>query len=170
VRPGWTLGGTVTLSETTPAWYRFRVPIAPKTTVTFTVEETRPVRGEFAIDAVTDDRIVLLVRDQAISAATEAALRQVIVRKAEIARLAADISVHQEDIDAITRDQDRVRENMKSLKGSSEERQLLQRYVKQLDDQENRLETVRKERQALSDQRQKAQADLDTFISGMSAG
>ena len=38
---------------------------------------------------------------------------------------------------------------MKSLKGSAEEKQLLQRYVKQLDDQENRLEVLRRDNQKL---------------------
>ena len=57
---------------------------------------------------------------------------------------------------------------MKSLKGSAEERQLLQRYVKQLDDQENRIEALRKELQSLTAERQKAQADLTRFIEGLS--
>ena len=56
---------------------------------------------------------------------------------------------------------------MKSLKGSSEEKQLLQRYVKQLDEQENRLEALRKESQALTEERQRAQEDLNRFIDGL---
>ena len=112
--------------------------------------------------------MTLLVRDQAIPAPLEAALRQVLQRKAEIARLDAEINARQREVDTISRDQDRVRENMKSLKGSAEERQLLQRYVKQLDDQETRLETVRREIRSLTADRDKAQADLATFIEGIS--
>jgi hypothetical protein len=169
-RAGWTLGGTLTPAETTPAWHRFRVAIAPKTTATFTVEEVRPGQTQFAVNAVTDDQVALLVRQKVISAPVEAALRQVITRKAEIARLGTEMASRQNEIDTITRDQDRVRENMKSLKGSAEERQLLQRYVKQLDEQENRIEVVRRELQALTAERQKAQADLTRFIDEFPGG
>ena len=41
-------------------------------------------------------------------------------------------------------DQQRLRENMKSLKGSAEEKKLLERYTQQLDAQETRLEALRK--------------------------
>jgi hypothetical protein len=163
-RAGWTVGGGATPIETTPAWHRFRVSVAPKTTATFTVEETHPLQTQYSISSITDDQVALLVREQAITGPVAAALREVLARKAEIARLTNEVSVRQREIEQIGRDQDRVRENMKSLKGSSEEKQLLQRYVKQLDDQENRLDVLRREAQALTDQRQKAQADLNTFI------
>ena len=68
------------------------------------------------------------------------------------------------EITAISRDQERVRENMKSLKGNGEEKQLLQRYVRQLQDQEDRLEVMRKELQTLTDERAKAQAELTRMI------
>ena len=46
-------------------------------------------------------------------------------------------------------DQQRLRENMRSLKGSSEEKMLLQRYTAQLNDQETQLEKLRKEIESL---------------------
>jgi hypothetical protein len=53
---------------------------------------------------------------------------------------------------------------MKSLKGTAEERQLVQRYVRQLDAQETRLEAVRQEIASLATQRNAAQAELNRFI------
>ena len=163
-RSGWTVGGSVKAAETTPAAHRFRVAVEPKTTATFTVDETRPLQTQIAVSSITDAQIALFLQNQAIDAKLEAALREVVARKAAIARLDADLAARQREIDQIARDQDRVRENMKSLKGSSEERQLLQRYVKQLDDQENRLEALRKEHAALAVERQKRQDELTRFI------
>ena len=57
---------------------------------------------------------------------------------------------------------------MQALKGSAEEKQLLQRYVKQLNDDETRLAVLKKELAALQADRDKAQADLATFIDGLS--
>jgi hypothetical protein len=46
---------------------------------------------------------------------------------------------------AIVQDQQRLRENMKALRGSAEEKELLQRYARQLNEQENRLESLQQE-------------------------
>jgi len=163
-RAGWVLGGTVKPVESTPAWHRFRVTVEPKTTATFTVEETRPVQAQVAVSSITDQQVAIFVRDKVLSASLEAALREVIARKATIARLTGETARRQSELDQIARDQERVRENMRSLKGSSEERQLLQRYVKQLDAQETRIEALRREIQSLQADRAKEQAALDEFI------
>jgi hypothetical protein len=168
VRQGWTLGGSITPTETTAAWYRFRATIAPKTTNTFVVEETRPGQTQWSIDALTDDQVTLLVRGQSITPQLEAALREVLSRKARIAQMSADIQSRQNEVDAINRDQQRVRENMQALKGSAEEKQLLQRYVKQLNDEETRLDVLKTELVALQADRAKAQAALASFIDGLS--
>src|SRR5205823_14233536 len=55
----------------------------------------------------------------------------------------SQIKVQQKLMDQIFADQARLRENMKSLKGSTEEKALLQRYTKQLDDEETRSEERR---------------------------
>jgi hypothetical protein len=167
VRAGWTLGGTVKPVESTLAWHRFRVTIEPKTTVNFVVEESRVSASQFSVSSVTDDQVTLLVREKILTAAQEAALREVIARKAAIAALAERIDVREAEINEIGADQTRVRENMRALKGSSEEKQLLQRYVKQLNDQETRLDAVRKELNDLTVQQQKAQEDLNRFIEAM---
>ena len=167
VRAGWTLGGTVKPVESTPAWHRFRVTIEPRTTVTFVVEETRANQTQFSVNSVTDDQVALLVREKTLTAAQEAALREVIARKAAIAALAEQIEVRQAEINEIGADQTRVRENMRALRGSTEEKQLLQRYVKQLNDQESRLEALRKELDDLNAQHQKAQEELNRHIEGI---
>jgi hypothetical protein len=167
-RAGWTVGGTITPAETTAAWHRFRVQVAPKTTATFTVDDMRPGQNQYSVSSITDDQIAVFVREQLINAATEAALRRIIAQKAEIARLDRELATRQTEIDSIARDQDRVRENMKSLKGSPEEKQLLQRYVKQLDDQENRLDVLRREVTTVNADRQKAQTELTRLIGELS--
>ncbi len=53
---------------------------------------------------------------------------------------------------------------MKALKSSAEEKALLQRYAAQLNDQETRLEALRKEFTNLESQRQKMQSGLDKLV------
>jgi hypothetical protein len=170
VRAGWTIGGTVTPSETTAAWYRFKVPVSAKTTATFTVDDVRPMRTDYAVVSLTSEQIGVFVKGQLISAETEAALRRIVAQQGEIARLTAEISARDSERASIDHDQLRVRENLKALKGSLEERHLVQRYVKQLGDQENRLVALRKEQEALQDQRAKAQAELERMIEALTFG
>ncbi len=59
---------------------------------------------------------------------------------------------------------------MKALKGSAEEKALVQRYARQLDEQETRLEVLRKETADLEQKRGAAQAELDRVIDALSIG
>ena len=167
VRTGWTIGGTVTPSETSSTWYRFKVPVAGRTTATFTVDEVHPVETTYSIASVTTDQVAFFVNGELISADTEAALRRILAQQAEVARLTGEVALRESERARIDADQIRLRENLKALKGTPEERLLVQRYVKQLDDQENRLAALRKEVQSLEGQRERAQAELDKLIDAL---
>ena len=75
----------------------------------------------------------------------------------------------QRESDQIAADQNRIRENMKALKGTSEEKALLRRYVGQLDSQESRLVALRKETADLTAQQTVANGELDRMIMEVSA-
>jgi DNA repair exonuclease SbcCD ATPase subunit len=108
--------------------------------------------------------MTLFIRENSIDKTVEAALRRILAQKDAI----ADLDAQKEDRDGQTEkifdDQQRLRENMKALKGSAEEKALLQRYTQQLNEQENRLETLRKESQQLEARKDSAQAALDKTI------
>jgi hypothetical protein len=53
---------------------------------------------------------------------------------------------------------------MKALRGSAEEKQLLQRYTRQLDDQENKLDALRAEVAATTKRRDTAREELNVLI------
>ena len=67
-------------------------------------------------------------------------------------------------MDAIEKDQGRLRENMKALKGSAEERALIQRYTRELDSQEDKLAALRKEREDLDAKAVQMKQDLETTV------
>jgi hypothetical protein len=53
---------------------------------------------------------------------------------------------------------------MKALKGSAEEKTLLQRYTKQLDEEETQLDVLRKGKQVTETEQQLANAVLQKMI------
>jgi hypothetical protein len=69
-----------------------------------------------------------------------------------------------QEADRIGADQNRIRENMKALKGSAEEKSLLQRYTGELNKQEDRLSALGTELEDLQPKRTDAAAELDRMV------
>jgi hypothetical protein len=137
LQPGWQLSEqTPKPDETTSNAYRFRQSVDPKATVKFAVMESRPIETRYELTNLTNDQIVLFERQKSINPEVEAALRKIIEQKGQVAALDAQISAKNAETKKIYDDQSRIRENLKALKGTPEERALTQRYIQQLADQE----------------------------------
>lgn len=168
-RPGWKLAaGSPAPEETSPTAYRFRRAIEPRKEAVLTVREVRAGQARISAGDVDDAFIARVVAAGFSAAALEKAMKPVLERRAAVAALdrqAQELSVRQH---SITNDQERVRENMKALRGSREERQLLQRYTRQLDDQENQLDAIKKQLAALAEQTVRAREELRKAIEALS--
>jgi len=105
-----------------------------------------------------------LLADGRISPKLQQALRQVLDHQNEIAGIESQEQGKKAEVDRITKDQARVRENMKALKGTAEEKALVQRYTKQLDSQEDSLNSLAKQIDDLQAQSAKAKERLDEFV------
>lgn len=168
VREGYEVTGQAKPVETTAAWMRFRVPVESKQTATLLVEESRPIAVTYELTNLTSDQVALFVHERSIDKTVEEALRKILAQKAVIADLDSQAGQRDTDIQAIFDDQQRLRENMKSLKGTAEEKALTQRYTQQLNEQENRLEVLRKEKEQLEAKKDAAQTELNRMIQALS--
>ena len=168
VRAGYELRSEARPAETTADWMRFRMQVAPKQTAVLVVEEARPIQSTYALTNVTSQQVELFVRQRSINQQVEEALRRILAQKNVVGELDSKKDGCDEEMNKIFDDQQRLRENMKALKGSAEEKLLLQRYTQQLNEQENRLEKLRKEKASLEVEQEKAQEALDTMIEGLS--
>ncbi|MDP8982456.1 MAG: carboxypeptidase regulatory-like domain-containing protein [Acidobacteriota bacterium] len=168
VRSGYEMRGETRPAETTAGWMRFRVQVDPKQTASLVIDEALPVQNGWQLTNISDDQVSLFVRQRSIDKAVEEALRRILAEKSVIAGLDAKKEEADGQMSKIFDDQQRLRENMKALKGSAEEKALLQRYTQQLNEQENRLETLRKESQRLEEQKDRLQAALDKMIQDLS--
>src|SRR5262249_39060805 len=156
VRQGWKLSKDLKPEETSASFYRFRVKVAPHQTEELKIDEVQPLENTLALSTVTDDHIKLLVHEKTITPAIEQALRKIIAQKTEMTGLDRQIQQRQAGVAEIDRDQQRLRENMKALKGSPEEKALLERYTRELNNQEDKLQAVRAEITTLQQQREKS--------------
>jgi hypothetical protein len=144
--------------------YRFKLEIAPRATATLPIEEIQPLQQTYQIGDLNADQIAFFVQDRSISAEMAAALKKITEQKAVVAGFEQEMEDRQGDIDRIVEDQGRLRENMKALRGSAEEKALLQRYTRQLDEQETQLETLRKKIKDTEAQRDAANEKLQKMI------
>ena len=154
--------------ETTSGVYRFRVRVDSKASTVFTVRERRPIESRFELNSVDSDQIELFVNQKSITPEIEAALRKIIEQKDEASSFGDEVNKRNAEIKKIYDDQARLRENLKALKGSPEERALTQRYTKQLDDQEGQLDTLKHEVADFQTKDDDAQAKLDKMIESLS--
>ncbi len=166
-RAGWKLTDDVTPAESSASFHRFRLSVEPKKTTTLTVKEYRPILNSYQLTNVTDDQIKYFLVQKMINIETERVLRKVIVQKNDIAQLDATIAGRRTQITSISEDQQRVRENMKALKGSAEEKALVERYVKELNEQEDRMQSLRREITDLQAKRESAQKTLNETIEAL---
>jgi hypothetical protein len=167
-RPEWKLAASAPKpDEQAPGLYRFRVEAPAKATTTLSILESRAVEMRYEISGLDAEKVALFVKQQAITPEIEQSLRKVLDQKAVVAKLEEEMEARQKDIDRIVADQQRLRENLKALKGSAEEKLLVQRYTRQLDEQETQLEALRKKIQETEARRDKANDELETMIDAL---
>jgi hypothetical protein len=168
VRQGFELRGDVKPIETTAAWMRFRLQVDAKQTSSLVVDEARTLSSSYVLTDLDSPRVDMFASQGTISKDVNDALRRILSHKAAIQEISTQVSVLESEKDAIFDDQQRLRENIKSLKGSAEEKALIQRYTQQLNQQETRLEELRMQTAELESKRQTAQAALDRMVQELS--
>jgi hypothetical protein len=162
---GWQLTpATPKPEESSESYHRFRVPVDAGKTAELTVESVHPEETRYELTNLGDDEVELLLDQKRMTPVMQQAFDRILKQKEKIDEISGQISERKRESDQIAADQNRIRENMKALKGGSEEKALLQRYVGQLDAQESRLAALRKESTDLTAQENQASSELDRII------
>ncbi len=164
VRSGYELKSETRPAETTADWMRFRIDAQPKQTVSLKVEEARPTQSKFALTNISSDQVALFVNQHSIDPAIQTAFQEILSQKDAIASLEIQKSARDGETQKIFDDQQRLRENIKALKGTPEEKPLLQRYTEQLNEQETRLATLTAETSQLDSRIDAANSKLSDSI------
>jgi carboxypeptidase family protein len=160
----WQLVKTAKPVETTEKYHRFKVVVAPKTTTQFSVSEELPESHTYALTNITTSEIQVFVKSNYLTPEMKQSLEDVTELKAQVAATSREISNKQGEITAITRDQERMRENLRALGKTEEEKQLVQRYVAKIAQGEDQLEKLRQEEKKLQEERNNLQRQLDERV------
>src|SRR5271167_2953191 len=166
-RPGWKLTDDEKPVESSASFHRFRLAVEPNKTTTLLVREYRLIMNNYQLTNVTDSQIKFFLNQKMINPDVEKALRRIVAQENDIAAIEAVIIGRRAQVSSISDDQQRVRENMKALKGSSEEKALVERYGRELNEQEDRVQALRREIADLQQKREAAQSTLNGMIEAL---
>jgi hypothetical protein len=153
--------------ERSPGLYRFKLEVPAKGTAALPVEEIRVQETLYQISDLGPDQVAVFVKNGTVTPQMAQSLQKITAQKQVVSKLEEEMENRQKDIDRIVADQARLRENMKALKGSAEEKALLERYTKRLDSQETELEALRKTIQDTEARRDRANEELEKMINGL---
>jgi hypothetical protein len=166
-RPGWKLNDDEKPVESSTSFHRFRLTVEPKKTENLLVKEYRPITNSYQLSNISEDLIKFFLSQKMISPEIEQALRKVMAQRATVAVIDGEVASRNSKISGISEDPQRVRENMKALKGSAEEKALVARYVRELNEQEDRVQSLHHEVADLQLKREAAQKTLNEMIEGL---
>src|SRR5262249_45473460 len=99
-----------------------------------------------------------------------AKLSEIVDFQEQLEKMRADLKATNESINTFFRDQERLRENLKALRDTSEDQQLRSRYLDQLKKQEDRIDAWRAHVDSVTREMETAQTKLDDLISDFSFG
>lgn len=162
---GWEIVSDVKPSEVTESVNRFTMSVAGRASEQLEVREERTTSSSVQLVNVNfDDSFGVFVRDGRMSREIAQALGQIRQMRSEIAQLERSIAESDRERTEISSDQNRIRENMARIDRNSD---LYQRYVRQMNDQEDRLEQIRTERGSLFERLQEARDALSRYIGSL---
>ena len=165
VQAGWNFTKeTPKPEESTGSFYRFRVPVEGGKTSELTIESVYPELAQYALTDLDSNLVMALGQQQRVTPALQQVFDRILAQRRRISDLDQQIRERRQETERISGDQNRIRENMKALKGSAEERALVQRYTGELNRQEDRLSAIRTELEDLAQKRNGAGAELDRTV------
>ncbi|MEX2120659.1 MAG: hypothetical protein WD847_13785 [Pirellulales bacterium] len=160
----WKLLAPAKPAEKTRDMYRFALAAEPGKPATLVVEEEQVVRQEVAVNNLDDGMIQFYLNARVVSDEVKRALTEVVKRKREIEQLAVRHQELEQQINVISQEQARIRENMAQLDRQSD---LYNRYVKKFASQEDQVEQLRGQIADTQQQLTSKRKSLDEYLLGL---
>ncbi|MBI3844735.1 MAG: hypothetical protein HY292_08875 [Planctomycetes bacterium] len=163
-KPDWNLRDTTAPVETTEHLYRFLVEVKAGETVKFPVKEEHAESSTYGLSNMTDENLQLFIQQRILNDDVGKVLRKVLDLKGQISSLDQQMARSAQGKAQIFQDQERLRQNMTSLRDNADERSLRAKYVKKLEEGEARIAALDEAFAALQSQRVDVQKQLDDLL------
>jgi hypothetical protein len=138
-KPRWELVDTPEPLERTEHFYRFRFEVPSNKTKTFTVTECFEHQTTYVLANTSRENLQLWLEKKYIDKKTCRNLESIVQLTEQIAQLQQQIKAKETAIQAIFKNQERLRHNLQALGNTEDERSLRERYINQLHDEEDKI-------------------------------
>lgn len=150
--------------ETTDSAYRFEVKLDPASTQTFAVKEERVYSMEVAVSQATPDALVEYARNKNISGEARRGLERISAQKEKIAATSNDVRLAEAALNDTAADEQRIRQNIDSLRSVASQAAQVDKYADQLAARELQITEARDRLSRLKGELAAQQAELDGMV------
>jgi hypothetical protein len=164
---GWELTDTPSPHEITDNYWRFKFALPPNATTRFTVKAGHPYSQSFRIIDTHDSVFTSWVAWGYLDDATQKSIRAAFAVRTRVAQMEEQIRRTDEEWTKLHAEQGRIRENLTALGDRASEKDLRERYVRTLGQQEDRLEVIEKERAVAVQSRDTARTELTAAVNAV---
>jgi hypothetical protein len=167
IRQGWKLVDTQKPVETTQMLYRFQGAAVAKKVTTLTVKEEYVQSETIALLPTDVSQLIMYSRTGEIPVAVRDAIAKAVQLKQAVQDTERQIAAATQQINDITAEQGRIRENMKTVAQSTP---YYTRLLTKLNEQETSIEKLRVDRDTLTARRDRQRKDLEDYLSTLTVG
>lgn len=148
----WKLREAAALVETTESTYRLKYTLPAQKTSAFVVEEVAQLTEAMHLHQASHQQLLQLINTDFLTASAKKVLQDAVLQRQQLQSLETRIKNMNTRQSQVTEQQKRIRENLQALADRASEKELRDRYVKGLTQQEDELEKLQLEVQTLQKQ------------------
>jgi len=163
----WELIDTPEPVERTEHFYRFRFDVPSHKTKLFTVTECIEHQTTYALTNTSRENLQLWLEKKYIDKKTLRALEGIVQLTEQITQIRQEIKLKESHIQAVFKNQERLRHNLQALGNTEDERSLRERYISQLNQEEDNLAQYQVDIETLITQQGLAENNLHLQIKGI---
>jgi hypothetical protein len=167
-RTGWQLVDTQEPAETTDGFWRFKLELAAGAMPEFVVSERSGGTRHYQFSNIGREDVAFFLTSRFIDQTVAQALREVMDLRDKEAALAQEEKRLTQARAQLVKDQERSRANIESLKTGASQRELAERFVAKLNEQEDRLESIDKDLERLARERTALTEEMNRRIQSLS--
>lgn len=155
-----------TPTETTANFYRFKVevPAGPDGNTSYTVRERRLVYRHEQVRNLSYDNLSRYLKNQWLDRALGESLREFLNMQAQLQQIQQRRNGIDQERTRLSTIQEQARKNMGGLKDTGDEGALRARYVKQLNESEDQLAALEKQRNTLTKEEEALNQRIEGFL------
>jgi len=167
IQQGWTLVSAQKPFETTAGYYRFRGTAAANKVTTLVVSEELVASESISLFGSDYGPLLSYNQNGELPSSVRDAIAKAVQLRRDGLEVDRQVNARTQRISEITAEQDRIRENMKTVAQNTE---YYTRLLSKLNEQETSIENLQKERDALAATRDQLRRQLEDYLRDLNVG